>query len=86
MFKATVNIILRESILDPQGKATHHALQNLGLDDISKVRIGKLIELNIQADSKQEAREIAEEACTKLLANPVMEDYEISLEEKQPVS
>lgn len=86
MFKATVNITLRESILDPQGKATHHALQNLGLGDISRVRIGKLIELDIEAENKQEARKIAEEACTQLLANPVMEDYEISLEEKQPVS
>ncbi len=86
MFKATVNITLRDSILDPQGKATHHALQNLGLNQISKVRIGKLVELNIDADTEEEARSIAEDACTQLLANAVVEDYEITIHKKQTVS
>ena len=83
MFKAIVNITLRDSILDPQGKATHHALQNLGLTDISNVRIGKLIELDIQADDEDEAHEKAEKACKQLLANAVMEDYEITIREKE---
>ncbi|HET6528052.1 MAG TPA: phosphoribosylformylglycinamidine synthase subunit PurS [Balneolaceae bacterium] len=81
MFKATVNVRLRNSILDPKGKAAHHALNDLGLTGINKVRIGKLIELNIDADDKDSAYEIAETACTKLLANQVMEDFEITIHE-----
>lgn len=81
MYKATVNVTLRKSILDPKGKAAHHALQDLGLTDIDNVRIGKLIELNIDADHKDQAFEIAESACTKLLANEVMEDFEITIQE-----
>lgn len=80
MYKAKVNITLRKSILDPKGKAAHHALQNLGLKDIQDVRIGKFIEMNIDADSKDEARELAETACTQLLANEVMEDFKIEIE------
>ncbi|MDR8392987.1 phosphoribosylformylglycinamidine synthase subunit PurS [Aliifodinibius sp. S!AR15-10] len=81
MYKAKVNVTLRKSILDPQGKAAHHALENLGLKEVNEVRIGKLIELDIEADSKEKAREIAETACTKLLANEVMEDFEITINE-----
>lgn len=81
MYKATVNVTLRKSILDPKGKATHHALQNLGLNEVDDVRIGKLIELDINTDSKKKAREIAETACTQLLANEVMEDFEIRINE-----
>lgn len=79
MFKATVNVTLRKSILDPQGKAAHQALQNLGLKQVERLRIGKLIEMDIDADSEQKAREIAEEACARLLANQVMEDFEITI-------
>ncbi|MDZ7772802.1 MAG: phosphoribosylformylglycinamidine synthase subunit PurS [Balneolaceae bacterium] len=79
MYKATVNITLRPSILDPQGKAAHHALQNLGLREVEGVRIGKSIELDIDAQSEEQAREIAENACTQLLANQVMEDFEITV-------
>jgi phosphoribosylformylglycinamidine synthase len=81
MFKATVNVTLRKSILDPKGKAAHHALNDLGLTNIQKVRIGKLIELSIDADDKDSAYEIAETACVELLANEVMEDFEITIHE-----
>jgi len=81
MYKATVNVTLRKSILDPKGKAAHHALKDLGLSEVNSVRIGKLIEMNIDADSKDKAFEIAERACTKLLANEVMEDFEIEIHE-----
>lgn len=81
MYKAKVNVTLRKSILDPQGKAAHHALKNLGLNEVNEVRIGKLIELDIDADSVEKAKEIAETACTKLLANEVMEDFEIKINE-----
>lgn len=82
MYKTKVTITLRKSILDPKGKAAHHALQNLGLHEIENVRIGKLIELNINADDEAEAREITDQACKQLLANEVMEDYEIEILKK----
>ena len=80
MYKAKVNVTLRPSILDPKGKAAHHALQNLGLNQVEQVRIGKFIELDVAADNEHSAREIVEAACTKLLANEVMEDFEIIIE------
>ena len=80
MYKAKVDVTLRESILDPKGKAAHHALENLGLGNVQNVRIGKLIELDIDAGSEDEARATATEACTKLLANEVMEDFEIHIQ------
>ena len=80
MYKAKVNVTLRPSILDPKGKAAHHALQNLGLNKVEKVRIGKFIEMDVNADNEEAAKEIAESACVKLLANEVMEDFEIEIE------
>jgi phosphoribosylformylglycinamidine synthase subunit PurS len=80
MYKAKVYITLRKSILDPKGKAAHHALQNLGLNEVNDVRIGKFIEINIDADSEKKAYELAETACAKLLANEVMEDFRIEIE------
>jgi len=77
LFKVTVKITLRESILDPQGNATQHALQTLGFDAIDQVRIGKLVELNIRADNEESAMQLAADASEKLLANPVMDDYQI---------
>ena len=81
MYKATVNITLRKSILDPKGKAAHQALQNLGMKEIDGVRIGKFIEMDIDADSKDRAHQIAEDACTQLLANEVMEDFNVTIQE-----
>ncbi len=72
-------ITLRESILDPKGKASRHALENLGFNDISDVRIGKFIQLDVNTDDPAKAREIAGQACEKLLANMVMENYEIRI-------
>lgn len=81
MYKAKVNVTLRPSILDPKGKAAHHALQNLGLNEVQQVRIGKFIELDVEADSKESATEIVEAACSKLLANEVMEDFNITFDD-----
>ena len=80
MYKANIHITLRQSILDPQGKATQHALHNLGFDDVNKVRMGKFVEMWIEAKDEDAARTIADEACAKLMANPVMEDYSFTLE------
>jgi phosphoribosylformylglycinamidine synthase len=66
-----------KELLDPQGKAVLGGLQNLGLTSIQDVRVGKHITLQLEAGSESAARAAAEEACKKLLANPVMEFYEI---------
>lgn len=79
-FNAKITVTLRRSILDPQGKAVHHALDNLQLHAVTEVRIGKFIELKLNASSESEARNIVEQACKKLLSNPVMEDYSFVLE------
>ncbi|MBP9191180.1 MAG: phosphoribosylformylglycinamidine synthase subunit PurS [Ignavibacteria bacterium] len=81
MYISKINISLRKTILDPQGKAIEHSLKSLGFEPIIDTRIGKYIELKIDAGSKQEAEQISEEACKKLLANPVMEDFTFEVTE-----
>lgn len=81
MYRAAIHVTLRPSILDPQGKATREALSHLGYEAVQQVRMGKFIEMWIDVPSEDEARRIAEEACQKLLANPVVENYEIALEQ-----
>lgn len=80
MYKASIHVTLRPSILDPQGKATHHALQSLGQASVDRVRIGKYVELWIDAADAAAAERAAREACEKLLANPVMEDFSVTVE------
>ena len=84
MYKARLSITLRPAILDPQGKAAHHALRNLGFTAVERVRMGKMAELWIEADTAAEAERVAREACDKLLANPVMEDFEVIVEKVTP--
>jgi phosphoribosylformylglycinamidine synthase len=69
-----------KELLDPQGKAVMGGLKNLGISQVADVRIGKHITLQIEAASKEEARQLAENACQKLLANQVMEFYEINIQ------
>lgn len=76
-FTAQVKIMPLKELLDPQGKAVMGGLQNLGLNAIQDVRVGKNITLQIEADSAESARQIAEEATKKLLANQVMEMFEV---------
>lgn len=80
MFTAHINITLRPSILDPKGKAAGEALSHLGYSTITNVRIGKFIRLNVDASTRDEAYTLAKEACEKLLANEVMEDFTIEIE------
>jgi phosphoribosylformylglycinamidine synthase len=68
-----------KELLDPQGKAVMGGLQNLGLAGVADVRVGKNITLQVEADSADKARAIAEEASKKLLSNPVMEYFEIEV-------
>lgn len=76
-FLAEIKIMPLKELLDPQGKAVMGGLSNLGLKNIQDVRIGKHIQLHIEASGSGEALQIAEEASKKLLANPVMEEYSI---------
>jgi phosphoribosylformylglycinamidine synthase len=75
MFIATITVTLRPSILDVQGKAVHHSFESLGISAITGIRIGKHIEMTIDCATKEEAERLTSEACRKLLANPVMEDF-----------
>lgn len=79
MYTARILITLRKTILDPQGKAVEHSLKSLGYDNIVDTRIGKYVELKIDAADEPSAKITAEEACKKLLANPVMEDYSFEI-------
>ncbi len=81
MFKAKVLIKRRPSILDPQGKAVEKGAEHLGLKNIKDTRIGKYIEFIVDTQNKSTAENEVNEYCHKLLANPIMEDYEFSLEE-----
>ena len=78
-FSIEVKVMPLKELLDPQGKAVMNGLGNLGLNSIDDVRIGKNITLQVKAGTAEEARNIAEEAAKKLLANPVMEYFEVSV-------
>lgn len=78
-FRAEIDIMPLEALLDPQGKAVNAGLRNLGLNNISSVRVGKHITLQLDAASEAEARVEVEEACKKLLANLIMESYRFEL-------
>jgi len=78
-YTVQIKIMPLKELLDPQGKAVMGGLQNLGLAGVSDVRIGKNITLQVDADSADKAKDIATEATKKLLANPVMEYFEVSV-------
>ncbi|MBL7719335.1 MAG: phosphoribosylformylglycinamidine synthase subunit PurS [Flavipsychrobacter sp.] len=80
-YTAHINVMPLKELLDPQGKAVNSGLHNLGLLHIQEVRIGKHITLNIEANSKEEAEQMTQEACKKLLANPVMEAFDFNVVE-----
>jgi phosphoribosylformylglycinamidine synthase subunit PurS len=79
LYTVQVKVMPLKELLDPQGKAVMGGLTNLGLKNVSDVRIGKNITLQVEAASPDAAKEIAEEASKKLLANPVMEYFEVSV-------
>ena len=78
-FKAEIDIMPLESLLDPQGKAVTASMGNIGLSEITNVRIGKHITLEIEAENMQGAEKKVNEACEKLLANQIMESYEFTI-------
>ncbi|WP_100403664.1 MULTISPECIES: phosphoribosylformylglycinamidine synthase subunit PurS [unclassified Bacillus (in: firmicutes)] len=80
MFKVKVYVTLRESVLDPQGKAVQQSLTSLGYQGVEDVRIGKYMELTIDG-SNPDVEGTVKEVCEKLLSNPVIEDYRYEIEE-----
>jgi phosphoribosylformylglycinamidine synthase subunit PurS len=78
---ATITVTFKEGVLDPEGKTVFNALQNLGYDSFKSVSTGKIFKIDIDAADKNRAREEIDEACRKLLANPVIEKYLIEVSE-----
>ena len=77
--QAVVNVFLKEGVLDPQGKAAHHALDSLGFEGVNDVRIGKQIIIKLTTDDRTKAEAEVKEMCETLLANTVIEDYTIEI-------
>lgn len=77
--KAVVTVMLKPGVLDPQGKAIGHALQNLGFDGVGEVRAGKVIELELAEADPERARAAAEDMARKLLANTVIEGFRVEI-------
>ena len=80
-FRAEIDIMPLKTLLDPQGKAVSASMVNIGLSEITNVRIGKHITLEIDAENKEIAHKKVTEACTKLLANQIMEEYDFIIKE-----
>lgn len=78
-FSAEVDVMLKHGIADPQGTTIEQALPALGYEGVEEVRVGKHIELKVEAQDVSEARQRVREMCDRLLANPVIESYEVSV-------
>ncbi|WP_022699938.1 phosphoribosylformylglycinamidine synthase subunit PurS [Oceanicaulis alexandrii] len=77
--KARIHVYLKPGVLDPQGQAVSNSLNHLGFDEVTGVRQGKLIEIDLNTADAEEAQSRVSEMCDKLLANPVIENYDIEL-------
>ena len=82
VYKSKINITLKHGILDVQGKAVEHALHSINFQMINNVKIGKYVELNIEAENLENAEQIVADACNKLIANPIIEDFSIHISEE----
>jgi phosphoribosylformylglycinamidine synthase PurS subunit len=80
-YSARINVMLKEGIADPQGQTIERALPALGYDGVSSVRVGKVIELTVDATDEESARQKVNEMCERLLANPVIESYDVIVED-----
>ncbi len=78
-YTVQIKVMPLKELLDPQGKAVMGGLKNLGITGVEDVRVGKNITIQLNADSQEQAQKMAEEASKKLLANPVMEYFEVSV-------
>tara|TARA_B110000305_G_scaffold134785_1_gene150490 strand:- start:10432 stop:10683 length:252 start_codon:yes stop_codon:yes gene_type:complete len=80
-FKAEIDVMPLDALLDPQGKAVTSSMKNIGLDAIEGIRIGRHVRLFVEAGNQEAADKMVDQACKKLLANQIMESYTYSLEE-----
>jgi phosphoribosylformylglycinamidine synthase PurS subunit len=81
--RAKVFVYFKNGVLDPQGKAVERSLHTLGYDEVQDVRVGKYLELRLEASSAEAAERRVREMCDKLLANPVIEDYHYTIEDEK---
>jgi len=79
-FKAEIDVMPHDALLDPQGKAVTHAMASIGMNAIDGVRIGRHIRLFVEAESMENAKSMVDDACKKMLANAIMESYAYSVE------
>jgi phosphoribosylformylglycinamidine synthase subunit PurS len=79
--RARVYVTLKTGVLDPQGKAVHNTLRRLGFDEVADVRIGKYVEVALDGNDAGAARERLDRMCRELIANTVIEDYRIEVDE-----
>jgi len=77
--KARVHIFYKDSVFDPQGNTVQHSLQQLGFQQASSVRIGKVIDVEVKSATHEEAKKLAEKMCETLLVNPVMESFQVEI-------
>ena len=84
-FIAQIDVMPLPNLLDPQGKAVKNTLSNLKFTSVNNVRIGKHIVIEIEAPEKEDAKQIAEKICQKVLANPVMETYNIIIQSTENI-
>ena len=77
---AKIHVIQKNGVLDPQGKAVHHALTDLGYSEVENVQVGKYMEIQLNGISEEEAQVRVQEMCEKLLANTVIESYKFTLD------
>ncbi len=79
--KAKIHITLKAGVLDPQGRAIENALDHMGFEGVKEVRQGKYLEIKLDTTRREKAEKTVKEMCEKLLANTVIEDYHVALEE-----
>ena len=80
-FQAKIHVILKPTVNDPQGLTIKGSLQQLGFEEVGSVRSGKYFEISVQAEDEKDARALVDSMCEKLLANPVIETYEFTVDE-----
>jgi phosphoribosylformylglycinamidine synthase len=79
MLQAEIHITLKKAVSDPQGLTIRHALDSLNYKEVGEVRVGKLITIKLNLNSKKEAEKKLDQMCKKLLANPIIEDYSFQI-------
>ena len=78
--KAKIIVTPKKAVLDPQGKTVQHALEQMGYEGIGEVHVGKYLEIELPEGDREKWRPLVDEACHKLLSNPVIEDYQFQIE------